>query len=223
MGVRMASASSSSRVFRLEGPLDEGILKSKGVVNATGKGSRDQAGTTPLSTAVLASCTKGIWLLDLAGLPVLHPTPLMNKAASRDLVVSHGAKMVAHQVACQLRVITGLRVEPDAMEKALEEQLQHELDNVVPLVQEMALEPPLGGPGGITGEANFAKLRAAWLEGERTRSGEPLPVPEEVEQLEDSLRQLVTDHASSRRVEAQVPLRSVMDALGSKWIADKTM
>jgi len=46
---------------------------------------------------------------------------------------------------------------------------------------------------------------------------------EEEEEEQDALRTLVTDLGSSRRLEEPVPLRSVMDRLCSKWVADKTM
>lgn len=219
----MAGETRGTRIYPLEGPVDESVLRCKGIVNATGKGSRDSPGTTPLTPPQLASAAKGIWLLDGAGLPLLKRTELTVKAEQRELVVSHGGKWVAGQVACRLQLVTGLKMELAAVEAALEALLAEELANVKPLIQDMPLDAPTGDEGGITGETNFAKLRAAWLEGERTESGKPLPHLEDEDEEEDALRMLVTDLGSSRRLEEPIPLRSVMDCLCDKWIADKTM
>ena len=50
----------------------------------------------------------------------------------------------------------------------LQALLAQELADIKPLIQDMALDPPGVGEGGVTGEANFAKLRTSWLQGERT-------------------------------------------------------
>jgi len=81
--------------------------------------SRDHPGL-PLSTPQLASATKGIWLLDLAGLPVRKRTELMSKGEQRELAVSHGGDVVAGQVAVQLQIVTGLKTDRDAVGGALE-------------------------------------------------------------------------------------------------------
>jgi len=188
-----------------------------GLVNATPLGMIGNPGmaVTPAQLALLGPTA---WVFDCVY--VAHPkgckSVLVRAAEERHLAAGHGAIMLLDKMMAQFELLTGLKPDAQHMGQTLGPCLEEVAGKVEPMTrQDLALGFPVGGNDGM---ANYAKLKEHWLMGSRNRS-EPLQPPEDAEKC---LKSLVCDTPYSKIV-APTPLRSVIGALGEKWINDKTL